>query len=70
MNGEVCCILGVCCPPGSQEQLDALAAEMSKAGVNDHRAAAKWVLEHFDLLPSGSLAEFKRIARAAIKARG
>ena len=23
-NGEVCCILGVCCPPGSAEQLAAL----------------------------------------------
>ena len=30
-NGEVCCILGVCCPPGSTEQKDALVAMIRKS---------------------------------------
>ena len=30
MNGEVCCILGICCPPGSAKQAEALAKEMAK----------------------------------------
>lgn len=29
-NGEVCCILGVCCPPGSSEQREALIREVKK----------------------------------------
>jgi hypothetical protein len=29
-NGEVCCILGVCCPPGSAEQRTALVHEIQK----------------------------------------
>ena len=29
-NGEVCCILGVCCPAGSAAQLTALAHEIHK----------------------------------------
>ncbi len=29
-NGEVCCILGVCCPPGSLDQQMALAHEIQK----------------------------------------
>lgn len=70
MNGHVCCILGVCCPPGSQEQVDALAAEMEKDGVGDRKTAA-WVLKHFDLAPAGSLAQFKNdVAKMARKERG
>ena len=30
-NGEVCCILGVCCPPGSVEQREALVHMIQKA---------------------------------------
>ena len=30
-NGEVCCILGVCCPPGSAEQRTALEQMIQKA---------------------------------------
>lgn len=29
-NGEVCCILGVCCPPGSEAQRTALVHEVQK----------------------------------------
>jgi len=30
-NGEVCCILGVCCPAGSQAQRAALVTMIKKA---------------------------------------
>lgn len=69
MNGEVCCILGVCCPPNSLEQEQALADALVKDGAceTEHAPkAAKWVLKHFDLAPKGSLVEFKAtIARMA-----
>lgn len=29
-NGEVCCILGVCCPPGSPQQRDHLVELIQK----------------------------------------
>jgi len=70
MNGEVCCILGVCCPPGSAEQVDALASELVKGKVcsenpEAHKVAV-WMLKHFDLAPAGTLTEFKKqIARMA-----
>lgn len=74
MNGEVCCILQVCCPPGSQASVDALAREMLKDGVCDAEYAptvAAWVMKHFDLAPAGSLSAFKgEIARLARHAKG
>lgn len=73
MNGHVCCILGVCCPPGSQEQIDALASELSVAHpdmeVPYAQKAAAWVLKNFDLAPAGSLSEFKREIAAVIRRR-
>lgn len=62
MNGEVCCVLGVCCPAGSEAQAQALATELAKDGVCEEREAlkiAKWTLKHFDLAPAGSLTELK-----------
>ena len=68
-NGEVCCILGVCCPPDSPEQLNALAKEIGKV-TNwpeiDAVNVAKFMLDTFDLAPKGSLAGFvEEIARMA-----
>lgn len=55
MNGEVCCILGVCCPPESQERVEALARELVKDAVcSDTLEAYKyatWILKHFALAP-------------------
>ena len=70
MNGEVCCILGVCCPPGSEAQTTALASELVKDGVcsenPEAHKVAQWVLRHFDLAPAGTLTEFKKsIAKMA-----
>lgn len=62
MNGEVCCILGVCCPPGSSAQIDALAKEMSaEIGAPAEKCLpyAAFMLRHFDLAPAGSLAQLK-----------
>jgi hypothetical protein len=65
MNGEVCCILGVCCPPGSEAQSLALAKEMSKdLGISPAQARvyADWCLKHFDLGPKGKVAPLLRAA--------
>lgn len=59
MNGHVCCILGVCCPPGSAAQKKALIDEMKQASVTDAESAADFVLFNFDLAPAGSLNQFK-----------
>ena len=73
MNGKVCCILGVCCPPGSQEQQDALAAELVKdTGCTENAAkkTAEWILKHFDLAPKHSLEVLKsEVARLAREQR-
>ena len=59
MNGEVCCILGVCCPPGSARQTNALAGELVKARVcseiGEATAIASWLLANFDLGPKGTV---------------
>ena len=62
MNGEVCCILGVCCPADSQERLKAMTKTIvTDTGVSEEHAApfAEWLIEHFDLAPKGSLQGFK-----------
>jgi hypothetical protein len=74
MNGEACCILGVCCPPGSAAQRKALAKELASGANIDADAAARvadLILDHFDLAPQDSLRAFKaeivRHAQAAAK---
>lgn len=54
MNGEVCCILGICCPPDSPERIAALAREIGKDfGCSDleAKAYAAWMIGHFALAP-------------------
>lgn len=62
-NGTVCCLLSVCCPAGSQEQLDAFIKEMEHDGVKiaPEQAAevAKWIVNNFDLAPAGTLAPYR-----------
>jgi hypothetical protein len=63
MNGEVCCILGVCCPPGSEAQANALAKEMASdlgIPVTTAKVYADWCLKHFDLGPKGKVAPLLR----------
>lgn len=60
MNGEVCCILGICCPP--LKRAPALATEMVKAGLFPATTAgrsqaltvARWHFKHFDVVPAGT----------------
>lgn len=50
-NGEVCCILGVCCPPGSAAQRVALATSIKKhhkCTLHDAEAAADRILAKHD----------------------
>ena len=73
MNGNVCCLLGVCCPAGSDEQRTTLAeALFAEVGCSerDARLVASWVLSHFDLAPAGSLAAYRdAIVKMAIAPR-
>ena len=48
-NGEVCCILGVCCPPGSAAQREALVHMIQKSHPHkDAEKAADRVLALYD----------------------
>lgn len=72
-GGQRNCILGICCPPGSEQSVKALAEEIEKVfGWPSHKdeksegnahAVAAWVLENFDLAPKGSLQAFKDAVR-------
>lgn len=55
------CVLGICCPPGSPEQMDALIKFLVGNGVDADAAdtAAKVILAHFDLAPKDTLQPFK-----------
>jgi len=73
MNGEVCCILGVCCPP--EARAAALAKEMVKdrmfpnttAGKRQALRLAKWQFKHFDMVPAGTGVPLMQAAAAHAK---
>ena len=75
MNGEVCCILGVCCPP--ENRAAALSKELasdpaSPLSGDTERAdrVAVFLLKHFDFAPAGTLDGFvKAIAGHAKKVK-
>lgn len=61
-NGaEVCCALGICCPPLSAGQKKALKKKLEDDGFDSAASerAAEWILNNFDLAPKGSLQSFK-----------
>ncbi len=65
MNGEVCCILGVCCPPGSAAQSRALAKWMESKWQLPSGEATKYaedLLAVADLGPKGLVAPLLRAA--------
>lgn len=67
-NGEVCCLLGVCCPPSAQRA--ALASVLEERGLCNRAQAiqvARWVLRSFDLAPAGTL---RPLLKAAVKHSG
>lgn len=69
MNGEVNCLLAVCCPDGSPAQLDTLTKVLVReTGVEEEYAqkCATYMLVNFDLAEKGTLTDFKAsIARLA-----
>ena len=73
-NGEVCCILGVCCPPAEAEA--ALALELEHAGVSpeDAKKAAKHMLKEYDLAEAGTLTplknSFAKLGRQSVRDKG
>lgn len=44
-NGEVCCILGVCCPPGGAAQFEHLVALIQKSRPHMSAVAANEAAE-------------------------
>lgn len=60
-NGKVCCLLGVCCPPGSAAQRRAFVEELAHDGITspDAERIGTWVLANFDLAPKGTLEKLK-----------
>lgn len=69
-DGQVCCILGVCCDAALSR--DALVTQLTKVG-SDHEYAEKcadYLLATFDLAPHGSLVAFKAYMRTHAKPHG
>jgi hypothetical protein len=77
MNGEVCCILQVCCPP--EQRAAALAKELAADSSSPlfghaHLAVqtAEFLFTYFDLAPAGTLGplveKISAIARASAAA--
>lgn len=46
-NGEVCCLLGICCPPEAQRAAVSRLAERFKVG--DKEAFCDWWCEHINV---------------------
>jgi hypothetical protein len=64
-NGEVCCLLQVCCPPEVARRT--MAEKMMHKWDIDPKAAracADWLYDHFQLLPAGTI-DLPRIVDAA-----
>ena len=59
-NGEVCCILGVCCPP-TEQRAAIVKALVRDTAMNEETAedAAEWIMRTVDLAPKGSLDALK-----------
>lgn len=59
-NGQVCCILGVCCRRAEQEAAIAQAM-VTEIGCSPEDASkhAHWLMANFDLAPAGSLESLK-----------
>lgn len=55
-NGEVCCLLQVCCPPESRKKV-AVDHLVSDAGLTPEAAASafQWFDERFDFAPKGHI---------------
>jgi hypothetical protein len=70
IEGAACCILEICC--GGEHQIDELAKKIDAevSGINKPEAVkvARFILEHYDLAPVGTLKDFKRAIAAMARA--
>lgn len=67
---EACCILGICCPPASEAQAQALAFKMAKAMNCTPMEAlpyARWLTDTYDLAPVGTLGPLRDAFVAATR---
>lgn len=67
-NGHVCCLLGVCCPPGSQAQIEALASILHEAGREAVESGSTVAAERFGEA-SRSFVEWKDLGESAREGR-
>jgi len=79
VSDPVCCILGVCCPAGSDRQRQALADALETIQLDEpnglaarslYRQHADWILDHFDLAPKGTLDPLKEQLVRMVKGSG
>lgn len=72
-NGLRCCLLAICCPPGSRQQMDAVAAEILHS-LGMKRAAEGPTMVDVDDVAACLVADYefvpKGVARAIIAAYG
>lgn len=55
-NGEVCCLLGVCCPPSARKpKASATMARDLGLTVDQASQAFDWFDSRFDFAPKGTL---------------
>jgi hypothetical protein len=61
-EGSACCILEICC--GGEHQIEELAkkidAEVPGMNAAESLKVARFILDHYDLAPVGTLRDFKR----------
>lgn len=65
-NGEICCILGICCPPAAAREK--LVTELQKATGYDRdgcEKAADFINERFALAPKSMEAVIADVVRMA-----
>lgn len=69
-NGEVCCLLAVCCPP--ERRREKFVKALVKDGQNEAAATAfvDWTLERFDLAPKGTMDELISAVGMMARAHG
>lgn len=69
-NGEICCLLQVCCPPISQERVDEVARELVKDTICDEAQAqrvAEWLIDRIDNAFGGTLVALLSSVATAVR---
>ena len=64
IEGNVCCILEVCCGGNASLAIEALTEKIVKETEfkkKDAEVIAKWIFTSFDLAPHGTIGDFKEL---------